>query len=249
MTTVLAAVDATPAARPVVRTAVRLAHLLDADTLSVHVGHDPGPAQEVADELRSPLILAQGEPADQIVRLGERPDVSLIVLARSGIPTRHAPGHTAQSVATRSSKPVLVVPPDATPRPRLTRAMFPLDGNERVSSAMRPMIATYIAAGFEVIALHVFQPDTVPRFMDGPEDISVWRAEFLAQHCADLGIRLATRPGPTAEALLQAAEIEDVDIIVIGWRQDLSPQRAAVIRTVLTAADRPVLLIPLPDEP
>ena len=137
------------------------------------------------------------------------------------------------------SKPVLVVPPATAPRPTLTRVLFPLDGNRGVSDALRPLIAAYVAVGFEVIALHVFQPDTVPRFLDRPEDIDVWREEFLAEHCAELGIRLVTRPGPTTESLLDVAVAEDVDIIALGWHQDLSPHHAAVVRKVLTSSRPP----------
>jgi nucleotide-binding universal stress UspA family protein len=249
MTTVLAAVDGTQAARPVLQTATRLARLLEADTLAIHVGHDPGVAREVAEELGASMIVVAGEPADEIVRAGERPDVALVVLALCGLPSGRAPGHTAQAVATRLSNPVLVVPPGSAPRPSLTRVLFPLDGNRGVSEALRPLIAAYVAVGFEVIALHVFQPDTVPRFLDRPEDIDVWRQEFLAEHCAELGIRLVTRPGPTSESLLDVAATEDVDIIAMGWHQDLSPHHAAVVRRVLRAADRPVALIPLPELP
>ena len=249
MTTVLAAVDGTEASRPVLETATRLARLLEAETLAIHVGHDPGCAREVAEELGASMIVVHGEPADEIVRTGERHDVALVVLALSGLPSPHPPGHTAQAVATRLSKPVLVVPSGAPPRSTLTRVLFPLDGNRGVSTALRPLIAAYVAVGFEVIALHVFQPDTVPRFLDRPEDIDVWREEFLAEHCAELGIRLLTRPGPTTESLLDVAVSEDVDIIAMGWHQDLSAHHAAVVRKVLTRADRPVALIPLTDPP
>jgi nucleotide-binding universal stress UspA family protein len=195
------------------------------------------------------MIVVPGEPADEIVRIGELADVALVVLALSDIPRRHAAGHTARAVATRLSKPVLVVPAGIPPRPTLTRVLFPLDGNRGVSTALRPLIAAYVALGFEVIALHVFRPDTVPRFLDRPEDITVWQEEFLAEHCAELGIRLLTRPGPTTESLLDVAVTEDVDIIALGWHQDLSPHHAAVVRRVLATADRPVALIPLPDPP
>jgi nucleotide-binding universal stress UspA family protein len=247
MSTVLAAVEATEAARPVLQTASTLAHMLEADTLAVHVGDDPGPARALAEELGWSMITVPGEPADEIVRIGERPDVALVVLALTGIPARHEPGHTAQAVATRLSKPVLVVPLDILPRQTFARVLFPLDGTRGVSAALRPLIAAYVAVGFEVIALHVFQPDTVPRFLDGADDANVWREEFLAEHCADLGIRIVTRPGPTADSLLEVAASEDVDIIALGWHQDLSPRHAAVVRRVLTTAHRPVALIPLTD--
>lgn len=247
MSTVLAAIDATEAARPVLQTASTLAHVLQADTLAVHVGDDPGPARVLAEELGASMVIVPGEPADEIVRIGERSDVALVVLALSGIPARLEPGQTAQAVATRLSKPVLVVSPDTMARQTFTRVLFPLDGTGGVSAALRPLIAAYVAMSFEVIALHVFQPETVPRFLDGADDANVWREEFLSEHCADLGIRLVTRPGPTADSLLEVATSEDVDIIALGWRQDLSPRRAAVVRRVLTTAHRPVALIPLTD--
>ena len=90
----------------------------------------------------------------------------------------------------------------------------------------------------------VFEPHTVPRFLDGVPDEIVWRDEFLAQHCSDLGIRLETRPGPTVLALLDVAAREDVDVIALGWRQNLAPAHAQIVREVLQRARRPVALIP-----
>ena len=55
------------------------------------------------------------------------------------------------------------------------------------------------------------------------------------------------RSGDPANAILHLAEAENVDVIALGWRQDLSADRARVARTILTEAKRPVALIPLPD--
>ena len=62
MTTVLAAVDGTQAARPVLQTATCLANLLEAGTLAIHVGHDPGLAQEIAEELGASMIVVPTAP-------------------------------------------------------------------------------------------------------------------------------------------------------------------------------------------
>ena len=76
----------------------------------------------------------------------------------------------------------------------------------------KPVTAAYVAAGIDVIALHVYDPKTVPRFHDGPEDDAVWRDEFLAQHCADLGLgpvavvpTLVTASGEGLEAAAREA--------------------------------------------
>lgn len=244
MSTVLAAVDSTPAARSVLATTRAVGRTLHMDVRALHVGDSPGLAAESAEELGLPLVLVSGRPYVRIIEAGERPDVDLVVLALHGLPGRNEPGHTARAVATRLTKPVLVVPPEAPIRDTPRRLLFPLDGTRGVSSAVRPLIATYVAAGAEVIAVHVFEPSTVPRFLDGAPDELVWRDEFLAQHCADLGIRLETRPGPIVPALLDVAAAEDVDAIALGWRQNLAPERALVVREVLLKAGRPIALIP-----
>ena len=244
MSTVLAVVDNTPAARCVLATAQAVSQALHREVRALHVGESPGLAGEYAEEYGLPLLVVPGRPEDRIIEAGERSDVDLVVLALHGLPGRNEPGHTARAVATHLTKPVLVVPPDAPVRQTPRRVLIPLDGTRGVSTAVRPLIATYMAAGAEVIAVHVFEPHTVPMFLDGVPDEIAWRDEFLTKHCADLGIRLETRPGPTVLALLDVAATEDVDVIALGWRQNLAPERAVVVREVLQRARRPVALIP-----
>jgi nucleotide-binding universal stress UspA family protein len=245
MSTVLAAVDATAAARCVLATAWAVGQALTVEVRALHVGADPGLAAGYAQEYGLPLQVVSGRPDVRIIEAGEHADVDLVVLALHGQPGRNEPGHTARAVATHLTKPVLVVPPDAPVRETPRRLLIPLDGTQGVSAAVRPLIATYVAAGAEVIAVHVFEPHTVPMFLDGVPDEIAWRDEFLLQHCADLGIRLETRPGPTVLALLDVASSEDVDVIALGWRQNLAPERAVVVREVLQRARRPVALIPV----
>jgi hypothetical protein len=245
MSTILAAVDTTPAALSVLATARAFGHALHLDARALHVGKSPGRAAEYAQEYGLPLLVVPGRPDSRIIEAGERPEVDLVVLALHGLPGRNEPGHTARAVATHLTKPVLVVPPDAPIRETPRRLLIPLDGTRGVSAAVRPLIATYVAAGADVIAVHAFEPHTVPMFLDGVPDEIAWRNEFLLEHCADLGIRLETRPGPTVLALLDVAAAEDVDVIALGWRQNLAPDRAVVVREVLQRARRPVALVPL----
>jgi hypothetical protein len=244
MSTVLAAIDTTPAATCVLATARAVSQALHLDARALHVGDSPGAADDFAQEYGMPLVVVPGRPDVRIIEAGEQPDVDLVVIALHGLPGRNEPGHTARAVATQLTKPVLVVPPDAPIRENPRRVLIPLDGTRGVSTAVRPLIAAYVAAGAEVIAVHVFEPHTVPMFLDGVPDEIAWREEFLSHHCADLGIRLETRPGPIVLALLDVAATEDVDVIALGWHQSLAPERAYVVREVLQRARRPVALIP-----
>ena len=60
-------------------------------------------------------------------------------------------------------------------------------------------------------------------------------------------MRLELRLGDVVDATLDLASAEDPDVIVLGWRQDLSSQRAQIVRRLLVEARHPILLIPLPE--
>jgi nucleotide-binding universal stress UspA family protein len=247
MSTVLAALDATPAAGCVLSTAVAIGHSLDADVRALHVGSGDGAPRAVAAAVGVPLAVVAGNPVPAIIEAAEHGDVLFVIVGLPRLRGQQPARRTALSVAARFSKPVVAVPPEERVRAPLRRVLFPLDGTRGVSTGVRSLIAMCRAADIEVVAVHVFEAKTVPRFLDGLQDAAVWHDEFLAQHCAELGVRLRTAPGPTAPALLQVADEYDVDVIALGWHQNLFPSHARVVRHVLTQADRPVALVPLPD--
>jgi hypothetical protein len=148
---------------------------------------------------------------------------------------------------TRLSKPVVVVPPGEKVRDRPRRALVPLDGTQAVSAAMRATITGFKGAGLEVVVLHVFDRRTMPRFLDDPRDLDLWGDEFLKRHMVGLRLRLEVRSGDPASEVMAMAAVEDVDVIALGWHQELGPERAGVIRRVLAEAGRPVLLVPIAD--
>jgi len=77
----------------------------------------------------------------------------------------------------------------------------------------------------------------------------VWEREFLARYCSQPGTRLHTRRGWASSAILEVATAEHADVIALGWAQDLSPGKAAVVREVLGKATVPVMLLPLSAQP
>lgn len=247
MSTVLAAIDATPAAGCVLSTAVAIGRTLDLDVRALHVGSGDAAPREVAAAVGVPLKVVAGDLIPVIIEAGEHGEVLFLVVGLPPLPRQQPVRSTALSVAARFSKPVVAVPPEEPVRASMRRVMFPLDGTRGVSTGVRSLIAMCRAADIDVVAVHVFEARTVPRFLDGLQDAAVWHDEFLAQHCAELGVRLRTTPGPTAPALLQVADEDDVDVIALGWHQNVSPSHGRVVRHVLTRADRPVALVPLPD--
>jgi nucleotide-binding universal stress UspA family protein len=94
--------------------------------------------------------------------------------------------------------------------------------------------------------LHVFDKEHVPQYMDHmPEALDAWTAEFIARYFEECEAPLETRAGEAPAAVLDVAATIGADMIVLGWGQDLSQDRANVVREVLKRATIPVMLVPL----
>jgi hypothetical protein len=248
MTVVLAAIDDTEAAKPVLRTTLVVARTLHAQPQALHARVDGvAVAEREAAAAEVPLTIVDAAPVAAIVKAAEDPSVAIVVLAlHRQPPGPHPAGYTALAVMTQVDKPLMIVPPGEPVREKPRRALVPLDGTQAVSAAMRATIKAFKGAGLDVVVLHVFDQRTVPRFLDDPRDLDLWGDEFLTRHMVGLRLRLEVRSGDPASAVVAMAETEDVDVIALGWRQDLSQERAGVIRRVLAEAGRPVLLVPIP---
>ncbi|HVT75862.1 MAG TPA: universal stress protein [Acidimicrobiales bacterium] len=250
MTTVLAAIDDSPAAAPVLRAAQALAVTLGGDVRAVHVTEDGGEtAASAATRADISVLNVTGDPVTAIIDAAADRDVAFVVVgARRHTSGRRPAGHVAQAVMTGTAKPVLVVPPDArlpTEGP-FRRALAPLEGSTESSRAVDGTLCRLTEAGVEVVAVHVFGPDTLPRFWDqaGHADQS-WTAEFLARCCCavpDAELRLRT--GDVGGAALDVAGQESVDLIVLGWSQQVHGDRARVVRDIVGRAEVAVLLVP-----
>ncbi len=249
VTTILAAIDDSDACVPVLASAVAFARAVGAEARALHAGAGATHRPELeAAAAGVPLVVVDGPPVTAIVEQAARPDVLTVVLAARREPAgSHEPGQTALAVLAQSTKAVLVVPPKEPVRTRPHRALVPLDGTRAVSSAVRSTIQQLVNLGADVVVLHVFDANTVPRFLDKLRDLEIWASEFVARNIQVSDVRLELRIGDVANATLDLASTEDPDVIVLGWRQDLSSQRYTIVRRLLVEARHPILLIPLPE--
>jgi nucleotide-binding universal stress UspA family protein len=250
MRKIIAALDNSPSASPVLHTAIALAQTLGAKLEAIHVLEDGvATAEGIAFSQGISLRIVEGEPFEQLVAELKEPGVQLGVLGARGHAGDARPaGHVATRVAERAAKPVAVVPPDAVicESSRLRKILLPLDGTEATARAARKAVRTFRRAGVEVVALHVFDKGTTPRFLDRPEhDMDAWTREFLARYCSEPGSRLALRAGRTGHHIIHTADEEDADMIALAWSQDLSPGRAAVVGEALARGRLPLLLLPV----
>lgn len=251
MRTVLAALDASPAARPVLESALGVAQLTGAAVEAVHVPTDSiETPQSLAARSQVSFRLLAG-PVEQALRQAVAdPAVIAVVLGARGTPGGRRPaGRTAIHILERASKPIVVVPPEAvgvSPRP-FKRLLVPLEGTESSSRPVTESLCPLIVADVELVVLHVFTSDNPPRFLDRPaRDLQMLGGEFLARHLPDAA-RIEMRAGPVGPTVAEVCQQEDADLIVLSWSQDSSAGHAAVVRDVLGHSRIPVLLLPVDD--
>jgi nucleotide-binding universal stress UspA family protein len=252
MTKVLAAIDNSAAARPVLSVAAAMGRLLDAEPEAVHVLEDgTRTAQAAADRAHIPYREVRGEPLAMLVQSASAGDVSTVVVGARSLPAGAGEaGHVAQQLTLALSKPVVVVPPDAHLVNDVKRILVALDGTRATAQALAGVIELFLARGVEVVALHVLQPELLPLFTDQPQhEITSWSTEFLARYCPQPEhARLEVRVGTPEHHLLRVAEAEHADLLVLGWSQKFDEGHAAVVREALERGRYPTLLIPIPSE-
>jgi nucleotide-binding universal stress UspA family protein len=249
MRKIVAALDNSLAARPLLATARALAAVLDAEVEALHVAVDGGrTAREAAEAAEVPFRVERGPVVERLVAAGEDRDVVALVIGARGTPSAPRPvGSTAAAVATALGKPVVVVPPEALPAEAVRRVLVPLEGS--VSGSLAPASIFELAhdARLEVVALHIHEAESLPAFTDQPQhEHEAWTREFLARYCPHgLGqVELVRRVGRAADLVPQVAEEHGCDLIALGWSQELAAGRAPVVRGALECSRVPVLLVP-----
>lgn len=253
MRTVLAALDSSPAARPVLDVAIRIGELTGADIEAIHVtdGDTETPAW-LAEQRNIPLRLLEAPVAQSLLRAveDEASVIAAVFGARSTPGGRRPTGRTAMHVLQHATKPIIVVPPgtEAADQP-YRRLLLPLEGDLESSRPILERLFPLFVSDVEVVVLHVFTTETVPRILDRPaRDLSMWGDEFLARFCPG-ATRIELCAGPVTTRVDEVAAEEAADIVVLSWSRDISPGHGAVIRDVLDRTTVPVLLLPVDAAP
>ncbi|MGQ0432167.1 MAG: universal stress protein [Microthrixaceae bacterium] len=253
MTIVLAALDSTAVARPVLETALGIGRLMGASVEAVHVHEGaPGTSGELAERSAIPIRMLDGPVVQALLDAVAQPDVIAAVLGSRSMPGDRRPaGHTALEVLRAASKPIVVVPPEALGglAPSFHRLLVPLEGS---AASSRPVVETLlplIAEDVDLLVLHVLTGGTTPRFLDRPaRDLELLSDEFLCRHCPTAA-RIEVRTGRVGRRVEEVCREEQADLIVLSWSQTMTGGHAAVVREVLLRAEVPVLLLPTASGP
>ncbi len=248
MKTLLAALDTSSAARPVLETALGMGELTGAAVEAVHVldGSVETPTW-LAAHAGVPLRVVRGPVGRSLLAALEDPSVVMAVLgARATAGGRRPVGRTALYVVEGAKKPVVVVPPETMavpPRP-FRRLLVPLEGTEESARPVGAALAPLLAPGAELLVLHVFTTATAPSALDHPvRDLALWGEEFLARFCPG-ATSIELRGGLVSGQVAKVCSECHADLVVLSWSQDTSPGHARVVQDVLAHTTVPVLLLP-----
>jgi nucleotide-binding universal stress UspA family protein len=144
----------------------------------------------------------------------------------------------------------------------LRRLLVPHDGTPTSAATIGPAIDFASRAAAELVVLHVATPGTErptepgtllsPRYVDQPQhEWPVWTREFLDRLRAvgrardGINIRLAVAQGEAGSAIVDFARANDSDLIILGWRGALEPDRARTMRRVIRDSGCPVVVFRL----
>jgi nucleotide-binding universal stress UspA family protein len=245
---VVAALDDRAAAWPVLLAARRLAHCLARPVVVLHAEEQPrGRAlvEELAERTGVSVDTRTGDATTVLLEVAGDPDVDALVIGVRGVPgARRSLGHvTDRLVRSEPRVPLVLVPPRGVPEDvPLRRVLAPLDTDPRCAAASEAVVQRLRRGGCQVLGLHVFEPATVPAFLDHPgHGADTWGDEFARRHGLD---RVELRRGPPASTILATAREQDVDLVVLAWSCVLDEEHGHVVGEVLAGADVPVMLVP-----
>lgn len=248
---VMIAIDDHPSNTTTLEVGVALGRALDRPVAATHVAEDDtAQVRDAATHVGIDLQLLSGPVVPRLIEVVAAPEVAVAVVG-SGEPARseRPAGHVALALIEATSTPTVLVPPATTAGvdAPLATVLLPLDGAAETEAAVAPTVRLLADADLEVVVVHVLSEQQVPAFLDQTHhDLDAWGREFLARHrVTEPTPRIVLRAGTPGRSVLEVAGTESADLIVVGWSQDLSPGRAAVVRALLAEAHVPVLLVPV----
>jgi len=197
-------------------------------------------------------VTAVGDPIAQIIAAAEAPDVTLVIMAtqgQSGL-KRWYLGGVADAVLRTTTKPVLVIPPEAGGRAgsavRFTRIAVPLDGSALAETALPVAEGLARPANGQVILLHV-QPASAatPTDAGGAADAYAYLAAAQGKLRDAAAATTVALSGTPSDAIVEHLAAHPVDLLVLtthgrGGRRHLVLGSTAYR---LLHADIPMLLV------
>jgi nucleotide-binding universal stress UspA family protein len=249
---VLAALDDSAAAGPVLAVARWFGEIAGLDVVALHVCENGSGrcAQATAAAAHVEFEMRAGAPVTTLCDAAASPEVRTVALGARGIPAQRVPaGHVALDLVRRVEKPVIVVPPDAhLPAKGRFRLLAPIDPEPESSAALCELLAAVQPPTLELVLLRVFDAEHMPAFENhGTHDADLWVEELVrATVPAEAPrARVELRVGHPASTILDAERELAPDAVVLAWAQTFAGGHAIVVERLIAEARTPLVLLPV----
>lgn len=190
---------------------------------------------------------ASGPWREVVSRVLSLTGLTSVVDERAGSPAGPVADQDIVSFAATTDDPILVLPHGHSPAgsdgapPHL---LVPIESSVLERPVLRAWIERAERLGFEVEQLHVLTTATTPAMWEGPgPHAEAWWAQIRRRHRIGTAA-LSIDTGDPADSILAAAGRSD--LITLLWRGDATAGHAATLRTVISGAAKPVLLVRKP---
>jgi nucleotide-binding universal stress UspA family protein len=216
--------------------------------------------EQIGDGATFERVIEFGEPAEAILAVSRREDISMVVVGTVGQSRLQEIffGHTPSRLVRECEVPVVAVPPDYK-HDAIERVLAPVDFSEfsRTSLTLAAEFAEARGASLEV--LNAFETPTPPPFLGLPaiaddvriKEITDARMGQLSEFVEAVGVAeqvseqwvVGTRP---ADAIAQIGEDRDIDLVVMGTAGREGVARfflGSTAERVLRNTKRPVMVI------
>lgn len=210
-------------------------------------------------------MVAEGKPADEILKLGTRENADLMIIAAHGESggNPQLPGSIAGKILSSSGKPVLLV--RAGPAPAagklIKRILVPLDGSPMSERALKTVEPLAAGLGAELVLFQAVEPVRyVPGFetmvpnvvMPSDDEIKRSAGKYLADVAAPLkrrglNVSSAVIADAPAEAIIDYADSGSIDLIAMTTHGFSGIKRwvfGSTTQKVLQVGSKLVLVIP-----
>jgi nucleotide-binding universal stress UspA family protein len=253
--TLLVAVADPSVDQELVAAAQALAAAAGWDARAVHV-HEPGGSELGSAEFGDLEVIGlAGDAPVAIPGLAAKASVEAVAVGLRA-ESASSVGHLAEELLARMPAPLLLVRPGMRPLTSLRRLVVPLEGSPSASEAMRRADDAFCRRGREIVMLHVVTTDVpgeigsfpAPRIVDQEHyEWSAWQEEFCMRfsQCPEGGRhRVCVRVGDPARTIVEEAEANGAELIVLSWRGSFAEGHGAVVRELLDTAPCPLLIVP-----
>jgi nucleotide-binding universal stress UspA family protein len=246
MSRILAAVDDSTAAEPVIAFAEAIAPLFGAKTDALHVADAEGATVRAVTDARGvPLRTLNGDTLVRLAIESASDDILVVVCGAGRSPAGAQRGEVGLALAGTLDKPLVIVPPDAPIIDSVQRVLMAIKGTPAKPRALKRAVELTAASGLDFRVVHVDDVDSIPSFSDQVQyETELYARQFLARYVVGAPeARLVLRIGDPADEILATADELAADVIAIGWPHTTEPMHGHVARQIIQRSRIPVLLV------